>query len=190
VTLRRDAESLFGVLVNPFLLKPFTRLRIVGRNEMKLLWVDPFRMPKRDYMGGQQKIEWLNLLCIGLIRVQSIKAFHQIWAAYGRSTNCWKVCKFEPSCPPTGGFANNCVPDRRSPIAVGVASRSVGLSKCPNPCRDHQSFVLFTFYLKRAGSLPGGPQEKQVALCRDCAAVNLPLFSSLGIKIVILNFEH
>src|SRR5215467_129257 len=106
------------MLVNPFLFKPFTRVRIVGRNKMKLFRVNPFRMPKRDYVGGEQKIEWLNLLCIGLTCVQSFEAFHQIWAAYGRSPNGWKVCEFEPRRPPTAGLANNCVPDCRSPIAV------------------------------------------------------------------------
>ena len=35
----------------------------------KLFGVDPFRVPKRDYMRGQQKIEWLDLFCIGLTRI-------------------------------------------------------------------------------------------------------------------------
>jgi hypothetical protein len=58
VTVRCDSEPLFRMLVDPFLCEPFPGVGIVRRNEVKLFGVDPFRVPKRDYVCGQQKIEW------------------------------------------------------------------------------------------------------------------------------------
>ena len=55
--------------VDPFLIEPFPRVGIERRNEMKLFGVDAFRVPKRDYVCGQQKIEWLDLFSIGLTRI-------------------------------------------------------------------------------------------------------------------------
>ena len=62
VTVRCDPERLFGVLVNPLLIKPFPGVGIVRCKEVKFLGVDALRMPKWDYVSGQQKIEWLNLV--------------------------------------------------------------------------------------------------------------------------------
>jgi len=119
VTLRRDSKELFAVLVNPFLIKPFPGIGIVGRNEVKFLRVDTCRMPKRDHVPSQQEIEWLNLLWIGFARIQRFKAFYQDRAANGSSSDCRKMRKLRFSCPQAARLANNYVPDRRSPVAVG-----------------------------------------------------------------------
>ena len=52
VTVRCDPEPLFGVLVNPFLIKPFPGVGMVGCKEVKSLGVDARRMPKCDYVSG------------------------------------------------------------------------------------------------------------------------------------------
>ena len=57
-----DVELLSGVLVNPVLIKPFSGVGIVGCKEVEFLGVDPDRMAEWDYVSGQQKIEWFNLL--------------------------------------------------------------------------------------------------------------------------------
>ena len=68
--MRCDAEPLSGVLIDPFLIKPFPRVGIVGCNEVKFLGVDTLRMPKGDYVSGEQKIERLNLVGIGPTCIQ------------------------------------------------------------------------------------------------------------------------
>ena len=79
MTLRGDAEPLLRILVHPFLIKPVPRVGVVRRNEMKLFGVDAFRMPKRDHLRGQEKIEGLNLSRIRLARIQSFKPDPASW---------------------------------------------------------------------------------------------------------------
>src|SRR6516164_153137 len=119
MAVRRDAKSLPGVLVDPFLVKPLPRVGVVWRYEMKFLWVNTVRVPKWDYVSSQQKIEWLNLVGIGLTCVQRVEAFHQEWAANSSSSDGRKMCKLEFSCPQAAGLADNHLPDCRSPVAIG-----------------------------------------------------------------------
>jgi len=52
VTLCCGAELPFGVLVDPFLIKPLPRVGIVWSHEMKFLRVYTLRVPKWDYVSG------------------------------------------------------------------------------------------------------------------------------------------
>ena len=45
--MRRDAETLLRMLVDPFLFEPVLRVGIVRRNEMRLFRIGPFRVPKK-----------------------------------------------------------------------------------------------------------------------------------------------
>ena len=118
MTARCDAESLFGVLINPLLTKPVPGVRVVGHKQMKSLGVDADRMPEWDYMSGQQKIEWLNLVGIGLTRVQRFKAFEQEGATNGSSPYCRKMHKLEFRYAQAAGLSDNHLPDSCGPIAV------------------------------------------------------------------------
>jgi hypothetical protein len=69
VTVRCDSEPLFRMLVDPFLFEPFPRVGIVRCYEVKFFGVDPFWVPKRDYVCRQQEIERFDLSCIGLTRI-------------------------------------------------------------------------------------------------------------------------
>ena len=94
VALSRYPKVLTGILVDPFGLKPASRIGVVRRNEMKSFRIDSVGMSQRAYMASLKKIERLNLFGVRLTSIERPKASHHRGATNGRTSDSWLTREF------------------------------------------------------------------------------------------------
>jgi hypothetical protein len=85
---------------------------------VKVLRIDTWRMSERTHVGGNQKIEGLNAVGVGLAVIQIRKRFEYRWAANGNSPDRRGCFETQWSGRAAQDSQNDALPNLRDPVTI------------------------------------------------------------------------